>query len=50
MSLLGCLVITEGYSVAYLLPLIYRKKITLSALSLNFIDILLPLPYFFVIQ
>lgn len=31
MSLLGCLVITEGYSVAYLLPPIYRKKVTLSA-------------------
>ncbi len=30
MSLLGCLAITEGYIVAYLLPLIY-KKITLSS-------------------
>jgi hypothetical protein len=30
MSLLGCLVITEGYSVAYLAPLNYRKKVTLS--------------------
>lgn len=30
MSLLGCLAITEGYIVAYLLPLIYRKKVTLS--------------------
>ena len=31
MSLLGCLAITEGYIVAYLLPLIYRKKVTLSS-------------------
>ena len=30
MSLLGCLALTEGYIVAYLLPLIYRKKVTLS--------------------
>ena len=30
MSLLGCLAITEGYIVAYLLPPIYRKKVTLS--------------------
>ena len=30
MSLLGCLAITEGYIVAYLLPLNYRKKVTLS--------------------
>ena len=30
MSLLGCLAITEGYIVAYLAPLIYRKKVTLS--------------------
>ena len=31
MSLLGCLAITEGYIVAYLLPPFYRKKVTLSA-------------------
>ena len=30
MSLLGCLAITEGYIVAYLLPPFYRKKFTLS--------------------
>jgi hypothetical protein len=35
MSLLGCLVITEGYSVAYLAPLNYRKKVTLSVTTTN---------------
>ena len=33
MSLLGCLAITKGYIVACLLPLNYRKKVTLSTVA-----------------
>lgn len=35
MSLLGCLAITEGYIVAYPLPPIYRRKVTLSSANLS---------------
>ena len=40
MSLLGCLAITEGYIVAYLLPPFYRKKVTLSVVEAQSVQVI----------